>query len=280
MKLEQIHLRDPFIMPYVGKYYLYGTRGFECWDKGMGFDVYESEDLKEWSNPVPVFEPDENFKYKYHFWAPEVHFYRGKFYMFASFKNPDCHRRTIILKSDSPKGPFSPHCENLTPEDWDCLDGTLYVENGVPYAVFCHEWTQIHDGEMVSVKLKGDLSGTDGDYKILFRASQPFWAAEGSTDFVTDGPFLLRMESGKLLMLWSSLVGNNYVQAVSESDNGVEGPWTHLEPLFAKDGGHGMIFEDYGGSKYLVLHSPNQTGKEHPRLFPVCEINGALKVCD
>jgi hypothetical protein len=26
------------------------------------------------------------------------------------------------------------------------LDGTLWVEDGVPYMIFCHEWIQITDG--------------------------------------------------------------------------------------------------------------------------------------
>jgi len=43
MKLNEINIRDPFILPYGGKYYMYGSRGFEA----IGFDVYISEDLDE-----------------------------------------------------------------------------------------------------------------------------------------------------------------------------------------------------------------------------------------
>lgn len=47
----------------------------------------------------------------------------------------------VSLRSDSLLGPFVPHGgKELTPEEWECLDGTLYVSpDGKPYLVFCHE---------------------------------------------------------------------------------------------------------------------------------------------
>lgn len=54
MKLCDIHLRDPFILPDNGVYYLYGTRGATCWGAADGFDVYTSTDLKQWEGkPMP-----------------------------------------------------------------------------------------------------------------------------------------------------------------------------------------------------------------------------------
>ena len=50
-----------------------------------------------------------------------------------------------------------------TPHDWMSLDGTLWVEDGVPYMVFCHEWIQITDGSMELVRLKDDLSAPVGE---------------------------------------------------------------------------------------------------------------------
>ena len=29
-----------------------------------------------------------------------------------------------------------------------CLDGTLWVEDGKPYMIYCHEWVETVDGEM------------------------------------------------------------------------------------------------------------------------------------
>ena len=57
MKFSEIHMRDPFILPYEGVYYLYGTRSFH----DTGFDVYTSTDLLNWSEAHPVFEAQPGF---------------------------------------------------------------------------------------------------------------------------------------------------------------------------------------------------------------------------
>ena len=59
MKLKDIHIRDPFILTYKGKYYMYGTRGKGCWDVCSGFDVYVSDNLCDWSEPIAVFEKND-----------------------------------------------------------------------------------------------------------------------------------------------------------------------------------------------------------------------------
>ena len=46
----------PSVIELDGKYYMYGTRGDGCWDTCSGFDVYVSDDLENWSEPISVFE--------------------------------------------------------------------------------------------------------------------------------------------------------------------------------------------------------------------------------
>jgi hypothetical protein len=90
------------------------------------------------------------------------------------------------------------------------LDGTLFIEKGTPYLVFCHEWIQVEDDTMEVVRLKKDLSGPVGKPRTLFRASDADWVkklevkAYKSSGNITDGPWFYRTKTGKLLMLWSS----------------------------------------------------------------------------
>ena len=144
MTTEQINIRDPFVLVDDGFYYLYGTRGPTCWGKADGFDVYRSRDLKEWEGPFVCFHNDGSFWADRNYWAPEVHRWRGAFYMFASFKSESRRRGTAILRAESPFGPFQPWSNGpVTPENWECLDGTFYASpKGVPYIVFCLEWVQ------------------------------------------------------------------------------------------------------------------------------------------
>lgn len=281
MTFKDINIRDPFVLPFDGKYYLYGTRGETAWRSATGLDVYVSDDLEIWSEAHECFSVPEGFWANKEVWAPEVHYHNGVFYMFVSLKSDSRPRGTQILRSDSPMGPFLPFTDDaITPKDWECLDGTFYVDkSGAPYIVFCHEWVQVRDGEICAMKLTEDLSAPAGDPILLFKASQPEWADKTRETFITDGPFMYRTECGRLLMIWSTFTQSGYSQAIAYSDNGeIDGDWLHEKPLFDKDGGHGMIFDDLGGKKHLILHSPNENPLERPVLFDIKEENGTLKL--
>lgn len=286
MKASEINIRDPFVLvvPDEGLYYMYGTRAPGVWDTCSGFDVYISRDLENWSEPVSVFEKFDGFWATHQFWAPEVHYYRGRYYMFASFKSPTARRGTQILVSDKPDGKFVPLTdEPITPREWECLDGTLYVApDGRPYIVFSHEWVQCADGCIYSMALTDDLTAPIGEPKLLFRASEPPFAIPGAQRYVTDGPFLFRGETGRLYMLWSTMAATGYVQAVAVSESGdIEGPWYHDHSLlFERDGGHGMIFRDLSGNLKLALHRPNKNPYERPVFFNIKEKSGFLSVVD
>jgi arabinan endo-1,5-alpha-L-arabinosidase len=292
MKLTDIQIRDPFIVPVhsEGRYYLFGTTDPEPWQgKGTGFDAYTSNDLSDWTGPCAAFRPEKSFWADVNFWAPEVHDYRGSWYMFASFKTEGKRRATQVLRADSPAGPYRVHSPSpLTPKDWECLDGTLYVDPvGRPSLVFCHEWVQVRDGEVCAIALNEDLTAAVGEPRVLFRAGQSPWAREiikrpGTPQerrgYVTDGPFMYRAAEGGLLMLWSSFTDKGYAMGIAKSESGeITGPWKHQDqPLMDTDGGHGMVFRAFTGELYATAHSPNRTPEERTILIKVAERNGTL----
>ncbi len=285
MKLSEINIRDPFVLLHGGTYYLYGTRGATCWGEADGFDVYTSDDLENWSAPIECFHNDGSFWADRNYWAPEVHAWKGAFYMFASFKREDVCRGTAILRAETPLGPFVPHSDgSVTPANWECLDGTFYVDKaGMPWMVFCHEWVQAIDGEIWAMRLTEDLTTYAGPPRLLFTASEAEWivpgrAVQGKPSFVTDGPFLWRTADGTLLMLWAAFSKEGYTQGLAVSADGdITGEFRQVEPLFRKDGGHGMIFRAKDGQLMLALHSPNKHLEERPVFFKVEENQGNLR---
>ena len=283
MKLEEINVRDPFVLPYEGAYYLFGTRAKTCWGLADGFDGYKSTDLVNWEGPFEIFHRPEGFWADKNYWAPEIHRYRDRFYLFATFNSSEKDMKgTMILQADTPLGPYRLHSEGkITPEEWNCLDGTFYVSpDGKPYMVFSHEWVDIGDGEICAVELSEDLKRAVSAPTTLFRASNgaPWVKAiehrlwEGPV-YVTDGPFLRRLSNGELIMLWASMSEGGYAEGIARSESGdITGPWTvDKTPLFDKDGGHGMLFQTFEGKLYMVLHQPNETPLEHPVLIPMNE---------
>ncbi len=279
MTFADINIRDPFVLAENGKYYLYGTRGATTWTTATGLDVYVSDDLENWSEAIECFSVPENFWADKEIWAPEVHKYKGTYYMFVTLRSDTRNRATQILRSDRPEGPFLPFTDGpVTPEEWLCLDGTFYVdEEDKPYIVFCHEWVQVNDGEIHAMPLTDDLTAPAGEPILLFKASEPFWADKDRDKYITDGPFMYKTKGGKLLMIWSTFTQSGYTQAIAFSENGkIDGKWIHEKPLFDKDGGHGMIFEDLNGKLHLILHSPNETLLERPKLYDVEEKDDML----
>ncbi|QYM79492.1 glycoside hydrolase family 43 protein [Horticoccus luteus] len=290
---QEIHLRDPFVLPVAAEqtYYLYGTTDpHACTEApGTGFDAYRSRDLHSWEGPFPVFRPAADFWATHHYWAPEVHHWRGRYYLFASFKAADVRRGTQVLVAAHPLGPFVPHAPApLTPAEWECLDGTLFVDaDGRPSMIFAHEWLQIHDGSFAAVGLNDDLTASRGDAFELFRISTvpwavvPPWARDRQPPvYVSDGPFPFRAGNGELCLLFSSWSATGYTTGVARSTSGtLRGPWhADAEPLFRDNGGHAMLFDGFDGARYLTLHAPNDPPPEHPRFFRVTEHAGRLQL--
>ena len=282
--LEAIHIRDPFILPVAKeeRYYLFGSHPPQTKD----FPIYVSRDLKTWEGPTSVFTPPDGFWATREFWAPEVHSYRGRYYLFASFKSDKACRGTQILVADSPQGPFLVHSKDpVTPRDWECLDGTLFVDAAdTPWIVFCHEWVQIKDGTICALKLSADLSKAEGEPITLFSASEHPLVTEigGETQKgrVTDGPFLYRTARGTLLMLWSSFSKAGYMQLVAKSESGMlTGPWKQIPtPLYQDDAGHGMIFRSLEGNLKMILHRPNRNPDERALILNLDEKDDQLTV--
>lgn len=259
MKLTDIYMRDPFLFTENGVGYLVGSTDEQCWaGKADGFVGYRTADLENFEGPFTLFERTDDFWADENYWAPEIHAYGGKYYMFASFWRKGKKRATQALVCDTPFGRYVPEAKPFTPPEWDCLDGTLFVEDGVPYTVFCREWTDCSDGEIYLGRLNESFDGLDGEPQLLFRATDAPWVrTHNGKDFITDAPYLYPLKSGKLLMLWSSFGDGGYTLGTAVSENGVKGPWRqNPEPLYAEDGGHGMIFS-WKGKSYLSLHSPN-----------------------
>jgi GH43 family beta-xylosidase len=306
LKLEQIYNRDPFFYTdfETKTYYLFATANkFEYLpDAVNGIMVYSSKDLKNWSMPKYVFKIPENWwaSANHRAWAPEVHFYKGKYYLFATFTHPEkflkatdpkakaCVRGTAIMVSDSIDGIYTALSSiQTTPPDWMALDGTLFIEKNKPYMVFCREWIQVKDGTMEMVELKSDLSGMKGKPKTMFKASDANWVKKldmvkmyNTDGFITDGPWFYKTKKGKLLMLWSSFGSDGYAVGVAESSNGkLSGKWKQKTPLFEKDGGHSMIFKTLEGKMMLTLHQPN-SGDIRARLFEIVEANDQLQLAD
>lgn len=309
-EFSDFYVHDPFILAHkeTKTYYLYNSAGArQLGGQRGGVVAYKSKDLLHWDGPYPVFEiPDGLWANpREGVWAPEVHRYRGKFYLLATLHNSNSplpyadeaklpmyngrkakpHMRgTQIFVADSPDGPFQPLGNSpAPPADLMTLDGTLYIEDGTPYMVYAHEWLQALDGTIEAVRLKEDLSAAVAKPFLLFHASEAPWVKPRETKpgelatYVTDGPCLYRTRTGKLLMLWSSYRDGLYVETLAYSTSGkVRGPWKQGDVLVGNDSGHGMLFESFEGKLMMVLHQPFRQARG--KLFEMEDTGDTVRV--
>ena len=310
LELSDFYVHDPFILAsrQTRTYYLYTAAGArQLGGQRGGVVAYKSKDLLHWDGPSVVFEVPDGLwaEPREGVWAPEVHLYRGKYYLLATLHNSNKPlpyddeeklpmyqgrkakpflRGTQIFVADTPDGPFRPLGNSpAPPADRMTLDGTLYVEDGTPYMVYAHEWLQVLDGTMEAIPLKTDLSAAAGEPLLLFQASDAPWVkprerkpGEPAT-YVTDGPFLYKTKNGKLVMLWSSYLDGLYVETLAYSTSGkVRGPWKQGDVLVGNDSGHGMLFESFDGKLMLVLHQPFR--QAHGKLFEMEDTGDTVRV--
>lgn len=296
---EELFVRDAYVLTDNDTYYLYGSRF------GGVFDVFTSKDLITWEKQAPCYEHDDNSWFiDTDYWAPEVHKYKNPdtnetaYYMFATFRGNQVTskrlRGTAILKADSPLGPFKEWSVDsgnssiygpVTPSTQQCLDGTLYIEDGIPYIIYCYEYSDLaanNVGKMYYVQLSKDLKQAVGSPIEMFDARTIINNDSGVTSYVIDGPEIYQASDGNLFLLWSTFVlqegqsAKQYVQLQLRSDNEklVGATWEYDEMhsiLYGDgepttenpqetndfDGGHGMVFKGFDGNEYLILHTPN-----------------------
>ncbi len=211
-RLSDLRVRAPYILPdpATQTYYL-------CTSLGKRVGVYHSTDLENWSGPVTVFEAPADFWAQRGIWAPEMHRYRGRYYLFLTF----------------------------------------------------NEWVQLGDGTIEAIRLSPDLSEPVGEPVILFSGSAAARGHRGHDRFVTDGLFIYRTRTGRLLILWSTFGWQGYMTLMAASESGsLQGPWTQLpRPLFSDDGGHAMVFRTFDERLMLILHHPYKSPEERALLF-------------
>ena len=270
MKRADIRIRDPFILTDVenGCYYMYGTTALNVPSDivaGSTFSVYKSDDLENFEGPFVIFDGNEQeFFGVCDYWAGEVYKYKGKYYLFGSVKGENTIRATQIFVSDTPDGKFVPLSKTArTPENWNCIDGTLWIENGKPYMIFCHGGEEAKRGDMCALEFSEDLTKPVGEPFVLFSApDNPFVEVIPARPdlYCVDGPFLFE-EDGGITMIWSSFLDKKY-HVFEAKAKSIRAPWTHFKGEFTLDGGHAMLFNRLDGKRMISMHSPNVPGKE------------------
>jgi GH43 family beta-xylosidase len=125
---------DPFVLKYCGDYWAYCS-GF--WYDRRCFGILHSPDLIHWHEMAGALEPlPDNWP---EYWAPEVSYRNGRFYMYYSVGNEE-YMEIRVAVAEHPAGPFIDSGRRLTTEQF-AIDPHLFVDDdGTRYLFYATDF--------------------------------------------------------------------------------------------------------------------------------------------
>jgi beta-xylosidase len=256
-------MADPCALKHDGRYWLYATSA------GDGYRGWKSPDLVHWEPLGYVFRRTEKTWATKSFWAPEVAFYRGRFYMVYSAQGKGVEGfRICMAVADSPEGPFEDLHAPLFDNGWSCIDAHLFIDDGAPYLFFdkvgaVPEPDKHMYGVIYAAPLKADLSGLASEPVEVARAELPWEEPQSNLSRCNEGAFVFR-RGDRYYMTFSvshyasPKYGIGYATAPSPL-----GPWTKPagNPLAVTDRalgvsgpGHNSVTTSPDGKEWFVVY--------------------------
>lgn len=185
---------DPFVLSFSGEYFAYCTG---TTSDGRVFGRLRSFDLVEWEElpgAMMLLQTGEPY-----YWAPEVTYRNGKFYLYYSVGN-ETFMRIRVAVSDTPGGTFMDVGKDLTDQDFAIDPHVFRDDDGrwfMFYATDFLHYSHIGTGTVVDEMLDPFTLG--GDPKPVTRAQfdwqvyDPARKEKGGVRWHTvEGPFVLK----------------------------------------------------------------------------------------
>jgi GH43 family beta-xylosidase len=156
---------DPFVLKFRGEYYAYCT---DFWRDGRVFGVLRSRDLVNWTEiggAMEKLESDAPF-----YWAPEVTYANGKFYLYYSIGNETLMELRVAV-SDRPDGGFVDSGTKLSTEDF-AIDAHVFTDtDGQKYLFYATDFLDYsHIGTGTVVDKMTDFFTLEGNSRPVTRA--------------------------------------------------------------------------------------------------------------
>uniref|UniRef100_A0A914CKY6 Uncharacterized protein n=1 Tax=Acrobeloides nanus TaxID=290746 RepID=A0A914CKY6_9BILA len=228
--------------------------------------------------PVTVWMAPSTGPYSKDIWAPELHFYDGKFYLyFAGDSNNDGHR-IYVLENSSPDPTFGKwvmkgKVADLSNDLW-AIDASTFEYKGHRYIV----WSGIEPGTKscnTNIYI-AELSNPWTLNTTRVKLSSPTYDWEMVGCPINEGPEALISPTGNLFLSYSGggCGTDNYALGLlSLAENGSPLNATHWTksptPVFVKDPangaygpGHNGFFKSLDETQYwIIYHAKNQTNQ-------------------
>ena len=163
------YMADPFVLQHEGHYYAYGTGSLS--PEGWPFPVLESTDLVNWQpRGWSLSSPGGD-----EFWAPEVAYRDGIFYMYYSAHGIDGNDHQLrVATCTSPLGPFQDAGRILVPDQPFTIDAHPFQDkDGQWYLFYSQDFLTLDDqyrvGTGIVVDRMLDMFTLAGEARVVIR---------------------------------------------------------------------------------------------------------------
>ncbi|MFA0964418.1 arabinan endo-1,5-alpha-L-arabinosidase [Roseivirga sp. BDSF3-8] len=286
-----LRVHDPVMIKEDGTYYLFCT--------GRGISMFSSTDMKEWKEEKPVFDEAPAWTteavsdFRGHFWAPDISYYDGKYYLYYSVSSFAKNTSAIGLVTNTTLDPEDPAykwedqgmiLQSVPNRDlWNAIDPNIIVdENGYPWMSFGSFWEGLKLVKLIPKRTA--LAEPQEWHTIARRKRSDFLDDKEPGDAALEAPFIFKKDSMYYLFVsWDYCCrGKNstYKVVVGRSDD-VTGPYLDKEGKSMADGGGTLVVEGddrwagvghnsaytFDDTDYLVFHGYDMNDNGSPKLI-------------
>ena len=248
---------DPDIFYHDGKYYIYVT--------SSGYEVYESTDLVKWTYRGKAV-PNGGWGINGHFWAPDVEYINGKFYMAVSFAEEGFG----LAVADSPTGPFE--CMGDAPLLKKTIDGHLFVDDDGKIYLYYTSWYDGRSYGIYGVELDAATMTPKWETEVKVISPTQSWEMMEDMGGIVEAPYMLKHNGLYYLVYSGSHTESKYYAvgyATSASPLGTFKKYSGSPILNrtsdANGPAHCSIANAPDGSMVIVYHTHKSQSTVHAR---------------
>lgn len=266
---------DPWVIYRDGFYYFMSTTA-------TNLTIRKTRDITdlEHAETKVVWTPPPNGPYSHQIWAPELHFFSGKWYIYfaADFGTNETHRMWVVENSspDPLTGAWIMKGELTDPTNKWAIDPSVFENQGKLYVIWSG-WPGDQNGTQDIYIAQLENPWTVTGKRVLLSAPQYAWEEFGDLPHdhpkhvnVNEGPEILK-HNGKLFLIysasgcWTDHYGLGMLTASSASDLLKPASWMKSpHPVFSESPqahaygpGHNGFFKSPDGTEDWIIYHAN-----------------------
>lgn len=266
---------DPWVIQKDTTYYYMNTLG----DHLAIWPTNKMSALSK-ATPVTIWTPPATGSYSKEIWAPELHLFDNKWYMyFAADDGNNFHHRIYVLENDAADPTtaawtFKGKVADTTTDRW-AIDASAFEYKGSRYLIWSGWPDTVNIEQDIYIAQLSDPTTITGK-RVLISSPTLSWERQGAPPAVNEGPEALLSPNGQLFLTysasgcWTDSYSLGLLTLKPGGDPLNPGDWTKSpNPVFSTNGANGAYAPGHNGffisrdgtQNWLLYHANSLAGQ-------------------